>query len=471
MALQVFMPSGQHAARRWVVDTVCSRLSDRWTCVEGYGADWEIRWIGEGSSSLTLRMPDVFFQRAMLDWLGTATLPCAPLPIFDPAGSGLRARTSQRTVPVLFGDAAPVSVDSASSRLGIDVFGAAFFMLSRYEELVLHERDAHDRFPAAASIARACGFLGRPIIDEYVEILWSVMARLWPNIRRRPARFQVKPSHDVDEPSRDAFRGLKAVLKESAGDALKRRNFRRAWQGPWHWLYGRWALHTMDPYNTFDRLMDLSDEIGTKSTFYVMAGCTNPAYDRGYGIRHPAIRRLMRRIHERGHEIGLHPSFETYRRPDLLRQEAETLRTALSECGVRQDSLGARMHYLRWRCPETWRAMFSAGMDHDATLGFADSAGFRGGTCHEYTAFDVLADRPINLRVRPLIAMDVSILDDQYMGHGISPGARAVLAEMRRCCETVDGNFSVLWHNNEFQRPGSWDLYRSAIRPEQIWTQ
>jgi hypothetical protein len=128
------------------------------------------------------------------------------------------------------------------------------------------------------------------------------------------------------------------------------------------------------------------------------------------------------------------------------------------------------MHYLRWRCPETWQALVAAGIDHDATLGFADSAGFRCGTCHEYMAFDVLADRPINLRVRPLIAMDVSILDDQYMGHGISPSAETIFADMRRCCETVGGGYSVLWHNNEFQRAGSWALYRGAMRPRQPWT-
>ena len=53
-------------------------------------------------------------------------------------------------------------------------------MLSRYEEAVLLDRDDHDRFPATASIAYKTGFLDRPIIDEYVEILWVAMKRVWP---------------------------------------------------------------------------------------------------------------------------------------------------------------------------------------------------------------------------------------------------------------------------------------------------
>ncbi len=447
-----------------------NRLFDHWDCHEGESASWAIR-CGDPAvpTGRTLRLPDLFLGTSERDWLTERSLPHRPVPITTPARLGLEPVLTSPEIPVIFGDGSFRDDRAGPADLGIDIFGSAFFMLSRYEELVIHERDTHDRFPATASVARACGFLGRPIIDEYLEILWSAMVRLWPNLQRKSSRFHVKPSHDVDEPSRDAFRGLKAVLRESAGDALKRGSFRRALLGPWHWLHGQWALHPNDPYNTFERLMDVSDEIGSTSTFYFMAGLTNPAYDRSYGIRHPAIRRLMRRIHDRGHEIGLHPSFETYCRPDLLRQEAESLRAALSACGVRQTSLGARMHYLRWRCPDTWRAMVSAGVGHDASLGFADSAGFRCGTCHDYTAFDVLADRRLDLRVQPLIAMDVSIISDQYMGHGISPDAQAALSRVRRGCEAVRGCFSLLWHNNEYRRPGSWDFYRSAIGAEQPW--
>jgi hypothetical protein len=442
-----------------------NRLFDRWDCHAGQGPFWAIS-CGDSAApaARTLRLPDIFLSTPEREWLTERSLPNRPMSMMTPARFGLDPVLTSPEIPIIFGDGNYRDDPVGPAELGIDIFGSAFFMLSRYEELVIPERDSHDRFPSSTSIARACGFLGRPIIDEYVEILWAVMVRLWPKLRRKPRRFQVKPSHDVDEPSRDAFRGLKAVLKESAGDVLKRRNFRRAWQGPWHWLRGQWALHPNDPYNTFDRLMDLSEEIGTQSTFYFMAGCTNPAYDRGYSITHPAIRRLLRRIHDRGHETGLHPSYETYCSPDLLQQEADRLRKALRIVGIRQERLGARMHYLRWRCPATWRALASAGIDHDATLGFADSVGFRCGTCHEYAAFDVLAERGIDLRIRPLIAMDVSVLGAQYMGLGVSSGAQAVLGEARRCCESVQGSFSVLWHNNELQRAGAWAVYRGIVR-------
>ena len=49
-------------------------------------------------------------------------------------------------------------------------------MLTRYEELVVPDRGAHDRFPAAASVAVREGFLEIPIVDAYVELLWGALS-------------------------------------------------------------------------------------------------------------------------------------------------------------------------------------------------------------------------------------------------------------------------------------------------------
>ena len=47
-------------------------------------------------------------------------------------------------------------------------------MLSRYEELIIKERDIHNRFPAYLSIAKQNGFLDRPLIDEYIIVLKKI---------------------------------------------------------------------------------------------------------------------------------------------------------------------------------------------------------------------------------------------------------------------------------------------------------
>ena len=110
------------------------------------------------------------------------------------------------------------------------------------------------------------------------------------------------------------------IARMMAGHIIKRHDFKAFYTAPYMKLATRNKLISKDPYNTFDWLMDVSEENNLKSAFYFICGRTNPARDADYEPEHPVLRRLMRRIHERGHEIGLHPSYDTYQEPELLKR-------------------------------------------------------------------------------------------------------------------------------------------------------
>jgi len=147
-----------------------------------------------------LTLPDVFFSQAVNAWLSPATIPKLPLAQWDVVSSGLDAVLVENTIPILFGSPGYVVDESGNFRLNLDVLGSAFFMLSRYEEAVLPDRDQHDRFPATASLAYREDFLDRPIVDEYVEILWAAMKRVWPGLERKPRQPRMWVSCDIDHP-------------------------------------------------------------------------------------------------------------------------------------------------------------------------------------------------------------------------------------------------------------------------------
>jgi hypothetical protein len=209
----------------------------------------------------------------------------------------------------------------------------------------------------------------------------------------------------------------------------------------------RTQLHLADPANTFDWIMDVSELHGMQSAFYFICGHTHPN-DADYKPEHPAIRHLMRRIHQRGHEIGLHPSYGSYQKPHLIRQEADRLREICAEEGILQTEWGGRMHYLRWEHPTTMRAWDDAGMAYDSSLNYAHSPGFRCGTCFEYPAFDPVSKEALRLRIRPLIVMEISVLDDFFMGLGTSSEALKKFIELKNRCRAVGGCFTLLWHNS-----------------------
>jgi hypothetical protein len=288
-------------------------------------------------------------------------------------------------------------------------------------------------------------------VDEWLYLLAQVIERQWPNISLMRPSFSMVVSHDVDSPSRYAFATPQQLAARALGD-LKRGEWYSATMAPWIRYGSSKRLHSADPANTFDWIMDLSEQHGLVSAFYFIGGQTHPPTDPDYQLEHPLIRQLLKRIHTRGHEIGLHPSYNTYLWPDRVRQEAERLKRVCSQENVGQLNFGGRMHYLRWRCPDTMLAADSAGMAYDCTLTYADRPGFRCGTSREYQAFDPVAKRELSLRIRPLVVMEKSVIATPYLGLGESVSALTKFISLKETCRKVGSPFSLLWHNTTLRR-------------------
>lgn len=339
-----------------------------------------------------------------------------------------------------------VQFDDSGAAFGYDVFGLCYWMLTRLEEIGRQDLDSHQRFPASASHAFKNQYLGRPIVDEWLIILGQVIERVWPGIRLKKHQFSIRMSHDVDRPSLYGFQPWSAILRMMAGHLLKRRDLGAFFQAPRIKLGTKDRLHPEDPFNTFEWLMDVAEQHGQRSAFYFICGRTDPRFDADYDPEHPAIRALMRRIHERGHEIGLHPSYNTFASPELIKLEAERLKRICREEGIEQKEWGGRMHYLRWSQPRTLRGWSCAGLDYDSTLGFGDTLGFRCGTCHEFSGFDAVEQIEVGLQLRPLILMESSLFLETHKNQVSNPERK--LDEIKRTCLNVGGAFNILWHNS-----------------------
>ena len=208
---------------------------------------------------------DGFFALPEERHLSEAMLPGAPL------------RTSRldvaRTIslvsdelPILFGSAPLANVSAGRIDLRLDVFGGAFFLMTRYEEAVKNRRDEHGRFPALECTGESQGVLDRAVVDEYVEVLWWGLHSLFPRLPRRARTFRLLPSHDVDWPFSRRI-GSWVTLRSAAADLLVRRDARLAL----HRIASPFLPHDADVLNTFDFVMDASEARGLTSSFYFIA--------------------------------------------------------------------------------------------------------------------------------------------------------------------------------------------------------
>lgn len=312
---------------------------------------------------------------------------------------------------------------------GLDLAASAYFMLSRWEEQLPGALDEHGRFPLFRALAYRSGFYHRPVVQEYAGFLWEMLQKLgWPG-QRKVHPFELCPSHDVDHP------WLWATPSERrrtiGGSLIKRKNL----QETRFWLRYRGA----DPFDTFDWLMDISEQAGVCSQFNFL-GRRKPDSDCYYPLDHPFILNTIQKITARGHRIGFHASYESLEEPTLFPQELASLQ-ALTTQAIRS----GRQHYLRFKTPETWRMWAEAGLDEDSTLGYPETPGFRCGMAVPFPVFDCICRNKLPLLEKPLLIMDVGLALNQPK---TPEQGLADMQAIRRQVAKHGGCLSILWHNS-----------------------
>lgn len=410
-----------------------------------------------------IEMPDALFGGPSSGWLSAACLPSEPLGrahVDEP----LSAAVVEAELPIVFGGSGRLvdKRDASTTVLDLDVLGTAFFMLSRMEEVIRPERDTHGRFPASSSIGAREGFVTRPIVDEYVGILWSCMHELWPGLERKQPEFSVFSTHDVDFGLEYSGMPHWQIARRFANRAL-RGDLSGARRAVSEWSAVRRCGITADPWYTFDFIMSSAEDAGWPCSFYVMPDvAAGHEEQHWYSLRDPDMRAVLAHIGERGHEIGLHSSYESHLDGDLLCRELSYLRATCAEVGVDQSAWGGRAHYLRWDASTSARLWSDAGLTYDSTLAFAELPGFRCGVCRPFPLFDLAARAELPLWERPLILMDGSLIAEEYLG--LAPDdAHAHVLELRERCRIVGGEFVILWHHPALSTPAHQDLYAAAL--------
>ncbi|MEQ6167994.1 polysaccharide deacetylase family protein [Ekhidna sp. MALMAid0563] len=407
--------------------------------------------LSRGGKRLTLN--NTFLSNPDLFEFDKKNLPHTPLKKIDVREHAIFSNLDCEKLPIIYGTDS-FAIDDNGIALDVDIFGSCFFMLTRYEELVSKERDHHDRFPARASLAFKEGFLERPIVDEYVEVLWSCMKFLWPELERKTNEFRQYVSCDIDW-LYDVRNKWPNVLKRLGGDIVKRKSITALATSLKHFFLGTNAY-----YDPFDFMIRTSNSMSNQLAFYLIALDQKEKINGDYNITDTIIKDLLLKFEKNNCEIGLHLSYNTFKDLEQARRELNTLREVLKEAKVSDTISGGRQHYLRWSNPETPVIWNKLGMKYDSTLGYADHIGFRAGTGREYPFYDLLSCRLLSVLIRPLLVMEVSMIE--YMM--LSPNEmiqRSVAIKNR--CKQLNANFTLLWHNNFLDLPDRKRIFRKIL--------
>jgi peptidoglycan/xylan/chitin deacetylase (PgdA/CDA1 family) len=322
----------------------------------------------------------------------------------------------------------------------IDLLAAIFYLVNCLQEYNSTALDVHQRFQFSASWQAQTG----TITDNTVQTLINLFLENQPRLAHLATKIRESCmflTHDID--------GLYNAWRTEGLWAAK--NFRL--DKILHLLYLE-AIRRPAWFN-IDDILKLHSEYDMRSTFFFLTekgrnteGVTHADYD----VKLPKIQQLFSNINTQKSEIGLHKSA-------LINLDFNSELNKLPLSKIKSN----RFHFLKFQLPEAWQTMEHAGVDLDASLGFAEQYGFRNSYGLPFSPYNFETQKAMNLMVTPLNIMDGTI--SHYMGMPDSEVAKTVIEFLEK--HRKDAILSLLWHNREFSpfRYGAYlGIYKEILR-------
>jgi hypothetical protein len=355
--------------------------------------------------------------------------------------SGLVALNAEDSQPFVIKDRNGITTN-------LDLFASAFFMVTGMEEIMNPElRDEHGRFTFSLS-KWAEHYVDKPLVNIYGEKLRQWIEEVY-GLKIVPSRrFSAVLSHDIDSPF--FYSRLRTEISEMLNSVNGKGKF-SGLSDLGRYLGCLFGIER-DPYDTFSYLQEQEEKRDISATFFIML-----SKDNAWGLDRKKYSRTLKVIHQKGNEIALHPGYESYDDPELIRKERSDVE-ALAGTSIK----GVRNHFVRFKMTDTFHLLSNLDLSYDATLGFPDREAFRCGICTPYKPFDIEGREQIAILEIPLAVMDGTLRNYRKQ----SP--QQALCKIESLIEQVCSCAGVLvfnWHNSFLiETNGGWrEVYEKSL--------
>lgn len=338
---------------------------------------------------------------------------------------------------------------SPDSFFPFDLFAAAFYIVTRYEEYTSTEKDHYGRFIATESILYINGMMKKPVVNLWAVMLADEISKVYPDFVWPERKFSFLSTIDVDNAWAFRHKGFTrttgAVLKALANGKFSELTSRLA-------VLFRVKHDPYDNYNFIDSVFAKNEKL---VRFFFLLG-NYSRYDKNISFKNAFYRRLINRTNKK-YTVGIHPSFAvaTDKSGKILKEEKQRLER-ITDSTVKI----SRQHYLKIEFPTTFRNLLKVGIFEDYSLGYASSIGFRAGICTPFYFYDIERETTTDLLQIPFQVMDVTL--QQYLRYKPDRAWDEIRSLMREVKET-GGTFVSVWHNESVNDHGQWKGYREVF--------
>lgn len=340
-------------------------------------------------------------------------------------------------IPFLYGTPLIEKIDNTII-CHADIIASTYFLISRYEEYINpnSNRDPHGRYIGKQSVPAQAGFIHRPIVEEYGELLRNLLQQAGVPLLPIPQQINhIYLTHDID--SITNYRRIRGLI----GGILRRENITT--------ILKSLININNDPAYTFPWILNQDNQLPQATQIYFVKAARQAS-----GLDRPAYNLVGKNFTHLKKEIltsspkaifGLHASYKSGNIPDIISDERKLLQYAIES----QQITTSRHHYLRSLQPNDMEALIDARITDDYTMGYADIAGFRLGTCRAVRFINPATRKLTSLTLHPLTIMDCTLSEPHYMNLTYKEAlsySQTLINETKQ----HNGDLCLLWHNTRF---------------------
>ena len=336
-----------------------------------------------------------------------------------------------------------------------DLFGATFWLISRYEEYLPFKANKYNVFDYRSSVAWQNNFLDKPLVNIWSQILKKLLLKKFPSLIFSPKQFKVTTTIDIDNVFKYKHKGFVRSIAGVVSD-LKSGNIPQ--------LKNRLQtmfLNKTDEFDCYEYLIETNKTYNAKVIYFFLLGDYG-VNDKNHPSRNLKFQTLIKHLADYSIS-GIHPSFASNYNIQQLKIEIVRLSSI-----THRDIIYSRQHFGMLQFPITYSELILAGIKNDYSLGYTTINGFRASICHSYKWYNLFNELETALVLHPFCLTDAA-LEKETKSNPSS--ALTVLETYVNQVKQQNGEFITVFHNDMLANTPKGMVWRGIYESLQKLTQ
>ncbi len=312
-----------------------------------------------------------------------------------------------------------------------DFLGAAFWLLSRYEEHLPHKADQHNRFHYKSSLAYQYDFIQIPLVNLWLDEVKIILKAMYPALKFVEHSYSFLSSIDVDNAYNYKYKGfvrtMAGIVSERSFKKLKER---------FNIILGR----AKDPFDCYDFLIDTHKKNNIRALFFFLLGDYGPN-DKNHSASDLRFQSLIKHLADYS-MVGIHPSYGSNSNLRQLKVEVSRLGNITHRFIIK-----SRQHFAMLKFPKTYQDLLQAGLFADYSMGYTNQNGFRASYCYPYKWYSLDIESVSALSLHSFCISENTLLSSVKKNKSeLIELSRPYINEVRK----YHGEMISIFHNDNF---------------------